>query len=88
MKTVMQVVYLQGVTTSSLAAAQGPVSLTAALIRNVSVMVGCSCVSRSVVSIHSQLTSLSYLYRQPQYYSHFLPGPRDKRSQSASVIVV
>ena len=52
MKTVMQVVYLQdlqdlqGATTSSLPPGLGPLSLTGALIRNVSVMVGCSCVSR------------------------------------------
>ena len=46
MKTVMQVVYLQGVTTTNLAASLAPVSVTAALIRNLTVMVGCSCVYR------------------------------------------
>ncbi len=46
MKTVMQVVYLEGVTTTNLAGSLAPVSVTAALIRNMTVMVGCSCVSR------------------------------------------
>ena len=46
MKTVMQVVYLEGVTTTHLAPTLSPVSLTPALIRNLTVLVGCSCVSR------------------------------------------